>query len=94
VLGVDHVSPADQLASGVRLRVQPGSGQLVVVDLAPDWYLDRQGLRLSRSDRVRVEGTRGSGLVLYATRVTKGGRTFELRSPAGRPLWTPPPAGQ
>ena len=89
VLGVDHVAPADRLASGVRLRLQPGGASPVVVDLAPDWYLDRHGLRFARSERVRVEGSRrGSEPVIYATRVTKDGKTVELRDPtSGQPLW-------
>ena len=89
VLGVDHVTPADRLASGVRLRVEVGGASPVVVDLAPDWYLDRHGLHFAPSERVRVEGSRhGSEPVIYATRIRKGGKTVELRDPtSGRPLW-------
>jgi len=91
VLGVDRVAPADRLASGVRLHVRPGDAAPVVVDLAPDWYLDRRGLHFGRSERVRVEGVRTSRdekSVIYATRITKDGKTVELRDPAtGEPLW-------
>jgi hypothetical protein len=91
VLGVDRVAPTDRLASGVQLRVSPGAEAAVVVDLAPDWYLDQQGLRFAPSERVRVEGTRVSkpgGVVIYATKVQKGPKTVNLRDPGtGRPLW-------
>lgn len=90
VLGVDRVPPSDQLASGVRLRLQPGADSPVVVDLAPDWFLDRHGLHFAPSERVSIDGARhGSEPVIYATRVRKDGKTVELRDPAsGQPLWT------
>lgn len=88
VLGVDRVPPGDRLSSGVRMRVQTSERSPIVVDLAPDWYLDRQGLHFGRAERVTVEGVRQGGSVIYATRVTKGGRTIELRDPkTGAPLW-------
>ena len=91
VLGVDRVPPSDRLASGVQLRVHPGAEGTVVIDLAPDWYLDEHGLTFARSERVQVEGSRvekKSGTVIYATRIKKGGKTVELREPgSGKPLW-------
>ncbi|MBI3202619.1 MAG: hypothetical protein HYZ29_13850 [Myxococcales bacterium] len=91
VLGVDHVAPTDRLASGVRLRLQPGASEVVVIDLAPDWYLNERGISFSRAERVRVEGARveqSGRIVIYATRVRKGGKTVELREPgSGKPLW-------
>ncbi len=91
VLGVDRIAPSDRLASGVQLRVQPGAEGAVVIDLAPDWYLDRHGLSFAPSERVSVEGSRVAkrgGVVIYATRVKKGGKTVELRQPgSGEPLW-------
>jgi hypothetical protein len=92
VLGVDHVPPSDALASGVRLRIGGAGEGPVVVDLAPDWYLDRQGLRFAPKERVEVEGRRSAENVIYATRVTKGDRTVELRDAEGRPLWKSAPA--
>jgi hypothetical protein len=94
VLGVDHVPPADRLASGVRLRLRPGGAEPVVVDLAPDWYLDRRGLHFGPSEHVQVEGVRRTGdnaTIIYATRVTKDGKTIELRDPeTGEPRWHEP----
>jgi len=91
VLGVDRVPPSDKLASGVQLRVHPAAQATVVVDLAPDWYLDEHGLTFAPSERVRVEGRRvekKGGVVIYATRVKKGDKTLEIREPGtGKPLW-------
>ena len=94
VLGVDRVAPVDHLASGVQLRIQPGSSEAVVIDLAPDWYLTKRGISFAKSERVRVEGSRveqRGTIVIYATRVRKGDQTVELRDPSsGKPLWEEP----
>jgi hypothetical protein len=90
VLGVDHTPPADSLESGTRVELRQTGDRPVIVDLAPGWYLDEQGIRYSRADRVQVEGTyieRQGRHVLYASRVKQGGRTVELRDIKGRPLW-------
>ena len=89
VLGVDEVPPGDRLASGLRVRLQPRRGREVVVDLAPGWYLDRHGVRLAPSDRIRVEGsyTAGGDLILFARSVETRGNVIHLRSAEGRPLW-------
>ena len=91
ILGVDRVTPSDRLASGIRLTVQPSAAQPVLVDLAPDWYIDRHGLRFGPSERVHVEGVRrvsDGKTVIYATRITRDGKTIELRDPtSGEPLW-------
>ncbi len=92
VIGVDQVPPSDRLASGFRLRL--GGEKPMVVDLAPDWYLDQNGIRFSPSERVHVEGhrvERSGQSVLYATSVTKGEKTVELRDRDGNPLWIAPP---
>ena len=90
VLGVDHTPPSDELASGTRVELRTDRAHPVVVDLAPDWYLDQRGIRYSRADRVRVQGAyvehRGRQ-VFYANSVTQEGRTIELRDEQGRPLW-------
>ena len=47
VLGVDRVPAADRLASGPRLQLEQADRVTFAVELAPDWYLDRQGLRFA-----------------------------------------------
>jgi hypothetical protein len=87
VVGVDRVSPADSLASGVHVTIRVEGKPEVVVDLAPDWYLEENGLVLGRADRVKIQGRTQKGSVLYATRLEKAGQQLQLRDPSGRPLW-------
>jgi len=94
VVGVDQRSPSEQLASGLRVTLQPEGQPKVLVELAPGWFLDQHGLHFSERDRLSVEGTSRAGdPVLFATRVTKGSTSVTLRDPAGRPLWDSPDAG-
>jgi hypothetical protein len=85
ILGVDRVTPRDKLESGVLVTLRT-SEEAVVVDLAPGWYLGKNGVSLDPSERIRAEG-RASGSVLYATSVEQRGKTVRLRDAQGRPLW-------
>lgn len=86
IMGVDRMPPQDRLASGVRVTLRT-SEKPVVVDLAPAWYLGKNGLTLDKSERMRVEGQSKPGSVVYATSVEQDGKRVQLRDAAGRPLW-------
>jgi hypothetical protein len=88
IMGVDRTPPGDRLASGVRVTLRTSGSRAVVVDLAPDWYLGKNGLSLNRSERLRAEGVTGASSVLYARRVVQGGKTTPLRNASGQPLWS------
>jgi hypothetical protein len=92
VVGVDRVSPSDRLASGVRVTLRPEGSPVVVVDLAPDWYLSERGLKIERADRMKVQGKSRGGAIVYARTVEASGHSVELRDAQGQPLWTPNPA--
>jgi len=95
VVGVDRRSASEQLSGGLRVTLQPEGRPTVLVELAPGWFLDQQGLRFSERDRLTVEGTSRPGdPMVFATRVTKGTKRFTLRDEDGRPLWGSPDAGQ
>ena len=87
MIGVDNRTPDEQLAQGLRVTLKPEGRPLVVVDLAPGWYLKQQGLHFSERDRLSVEGASGSGDPVQARSVTKGAVTVRLRDAAGRPFW-------
>jgi hypothetical protein len=94
IIGVDNRSADEQLAHGLRVTVQPEGKPKVLVDLAPGWYLDQQGLHFSERDRLSIEGRATSGdPIIVASRVTKGTTSVRLRDAAGHPLWDLPDAG-
>jgi len=74
----------------VRLVVQPDGAQPVTVELAPGWYLDKQGLHFSERDRVHVEGRReerDGKSVLVVRRVGAPENGVVLRNELDRPTW-------
>ena len=90
VVGIEQRTLAEQMAQGLRVKIQPAGSPLVVVDLAPGWYLDQQGLHLSERDRLTVEGSiAGGDGVLRAQRVAKGSVIVRLRDGQGRRYWDP-----
>lgn len=94
VIGVDNRPPEEQLARGLRVIVQPEGQPKVLVELAPGWYLNRQGLHFSERDRLSIEGRSNAGdPVFLASRVTKGKVSIQLRDASGRPLWDAADAG-
>lgn len=70
--------------------------ETLTVWLAPSWFLEAQGFKVTALDRLEVTGSRlvvdGRPLLLTAT-VKKNGRTLRLRDDQGNPLWSRrPPA--
>lgn len=91
MIGVDQRTPEEQLRYGLRIKLQPQGSPLVVVELAPGWYLDRQGLRFFERDRLSILGSSSAGdPVLHAQTVSKGSLTVRLRDEQGRPVWESP----
>jgi len=61
IVGVDNRLPEEQLARGLRVTVLPEGKRKVLVDLAPGWYLNQQGLHFSERDRLSIEGRSNAG---------------------------------
>jgi hypothetical protein len=94
IVGVDNRSPEEQLERGLRVTVKPEGESKVLVDLAPGWYLNRQGLHFSERDRLSIQGISSAGdPVVLASRVTKGTTSVRPRDAAGHPLWDVTNAG-
>jgi hypothetical protein len=105
VIGVDRTPPEQHLQRSLRLtlragrsasagdRTGSGDPDPIVVELAPQWYLEENGLRFVPNDRLVVEGTRTQEGVLEARRVRKGPTSLELRNEAGKPVWRAPRSG-
>jgi hypothetical protein len=90
VLGVDRQSPSRELAEGLTVRLRAGGADPVVVQLAPGWYLEQNGIGYGPSERVVVRGRRAQRAgspVFVATEIQSGDRWIPLRDEQGRPLW-------
>jgi hypothetical protein len=90
VLGVDRQSPGRELTEGLSVRLRADGDQPIVVQLAPGWYLEENGIAYRPSERLSVRGKRSGPVgnqVLIATEVRSGERWITLRDEQGRPLW-------
>lgn len=90
VVTVDRIEPARGMSQGVHAVVQTREGP-ISVHLGPDWYVDRQGVKLAPKDRVEVTGSRVSfdgKPAIIATEVRKGGAVLQLRDANGLPAWS------
>lgn len=82
--------PERGAAPGIRLRVTAKKAETATVYLCPKAYADRLGIVLNNHERVTVTGSRThvhGRAVIMATRLEVMGRSYELREPAGNPMW-------
>jgi hypothetical protein len=90
VVTVDKFVPDRGMSKGVHLTLKTQSGD-VSVHLGPEWFLERQDMRISPKDRLEVKGSRvtfdGKPAVI-ASEIHKGSETLKLREESGIPLWS------
>lgn len=98
IIGVDRATPGRELAEGLTIRLQADAERPIVVQLAPGWYLDENGIGYGPRERLVVRGrreVRQGRSVFVATEVRQGDRWVPLRDETGRPVWErQSPSGQ
>jgi hypothetical protein len=93
LLAIDELG--GRRGAGVHASLEVG-GDVREVHIAPAWYLEQQGVRLSRGDLVNVTGWSAviaGKPVLIAQRVARGVEVLALRDTEGAPAWARPPGG-
>ncbi len=89
VEGTEKVDPAKGMLSTVQLIVRVKK-ETVAVQLCPEWYLGRSGMKIETGDAVEVKGSRCMSAgkpSLIAAEIKKGKSTLVLRSDIGVPMW-------
>jgi hypothetical protein len=91
VTGVQTVRPMPGMDPGVTLLVKnDNGGGTAVVELGPQWFVDRQVTRIKPKQRVQVIGSKvmvdGRGVIL-AKLVRTGKEVLALRRVNGVPYW-------
>ena len=67
-----------------------GDGAATEAHLGPTWFLEREGIRLSKGEALQVTGSlvdSGGATFLVAREIKAGGKVFRLRDERGLPLW-------
>ncbi|MFH1264043.1 MAG: DNA-binding protein [Pseudomonadota bacterium] len=89
VVSVDRITPLRGMHKGIHLIIKTDTGT-VVVHLGPDWYIERQDMKIELKDVVEVTGSRvaieGKN-VLIASEIKKGTDVLTLRDSNGFPAW-------
>jgi len=74
---------------GVHVILKSDTEQ-IAVHMGPNWYLDKQGLKIAAGDRIEVRGSRmtfeGEPAII-AAEVKKGDQSLKLRDDNGLPAW-------
>lgn len=88
IAGIERV-PRGRGHEGVHLLLATET-ETLDVHLGPDWYVDEQGLKPSKGERVEVKGSRitlGGKPALIAQEVRSGDARMVLRDASGVPVW-------
>ena len=90
VVDVSSGSPMPGMASGIQIQVKTDADQTMLIQLGPEWYIERQDVQIRENDEVRVTGALvriDEQPVLLARQVEMSGHTLTLRDPQGTPGW-------
>jgi hypothetical protein len=84
------VVPARGGRSGGTHVMLEADGQVMDVHAGPTWFLEREGLALSKGDTIEVVGSvveEGGTPFLIAREIKKGTQQVKLRDEQGMPAW-------
>ena len=77
------------MSLGVHLIVKT-SNETISVHLGPQWFIDRQNLKVIPKDKIEIKGSRiiykGNPAIIAAV-ITKGTEILLLRNENGVPVW-------
>jgi hypothetical protein len=89
VEAVEKVTPMKGMYSGVHVMLKTDK-ETVSVHLGPEWYIERQDVKLEKGDKIEVKGSRitfeGKPAII-AAELKKGDSVLILRDSAGVPAW-------
>lgn len=89
VVAVKEFTSRNGMRKGVGLELN-AAGRTIVVHLGPQFYLDKQAVKIAAGDKVEITGVkamRRGGEMFIAGEVKKGGESLKLRDDTGMPLW-------
>ncbi len=89
VESVDKITPMKGMYSGIHLMLKQDN-ETIAVHLGPEWYIERQDVKIERGDKLEVKGSRitfDGKPAIIAVEVKKGDSILVLRDSAGVPAW-------
>jgi hypothetical protein len=89
VESVNKITPMKGMYSGIHLTLKADK-ETIDVHLGPEWYIERQDMKLERGDKIEVKGSRitfDGKPAIIAAECKKGNSVLVLRDNAGVPAW-------
>jgi hypothetical protein len=89
VESVDKITPMKGMYSGIHLVLKTDK-ETIAVHLGPEWYIERQDVKLEKGDKIEVKGSRitfDGKPAIIAAELKKGDSVLVLRDSAGFPAW-------
>jgi hypothetical protein len=89
VLAVNLIPSEQGHSGGIHLTVKTNKEE-IDVHLGPQWYVEKQGMKLAAKDLVVVRGSRitfEEKPAIIAAEVKRGDQVLKLRDEGGLPLW-------
>jgi hypothetical protein len=86
---VDKITPMKGMSSGIHLVLKTDK-ETIAVHLGPEWYIERQDVKLEKGDTVEVKGSRitfDGKPAIIAAECKKGDSVLVLRDSSGVPAW-------
>jgi hypothetical protein len=90
VTQVEEFSPTRGMSKGVHVTIKTDQGELPV-HLGPEWFLERQDMKIAPKDTLEVKGSRvafNGKPAIIAAEVHKGSDVLVLRDESGIPVWS------
>lgn len=89
VVSVEQITPMRKMGMGIGLKLNTGK-ETLLVHLGPQWFIERQDLKIAAGDKVEIKGVRAVRMgqdVFIAAEVKKGDQVLKLRDGNGVPVW-------
>jgi hypothetical protein len=89
VESLDKITPMKGMHSGIHLVLKTDK-ETIAVHLGPEWYIERQDVKLEKGDKIEVKGSRvtfNDKPAIIAAECKKGDSVLVLRDSAGVPAW-------
>lgn len=87
---VELFTPRRGMSQGVHLVLKTDKGS-IPVHLGPSWYMDKQGVKFEKGDKLEVTGSRvtfNKKPAIIASEIKEGDKTLKLRDETGTPAWS------
>ncbi|HTP05858.1 MAG TPA: DNA-binding protein [Nitrospirota bacterium] len=89
VESVDKITPMKGMNSGIHLVLKTDK-ETIALHLGPEWYIERQDVKLEKGDKIEVKGSRitfDGKPAIIAAEIKKGDNVLVLRDNSGIPVW-------